>query len=689
MADIPDFDSMSPEEVMAWMESLAKRQGATEGFTTAADLDINEVDPSTIQLDEPGYVPFGEENRRPPQASKPAEPASPAKETPPPLPTFEDEGEQDTETSPTAEIRGMAWLETLAADQGGDFPEIDLSSLSAELDTDEAPQAEAAGTNPVAWLESLSGADEDSSTFDFDDDAFQFQSYEDAEDNYEEYEEDIELEKLEDDTFRDFEAEPDSEPIADFSDIDDPLAAGVDPMAWLESLARRQGAKDEELTIRSVGRGASIPQSEPLPVDDEPETASIDPAAWLESLAADKDDGSEFDLEAATMSDEDIQQALARGVEIPRDEMAAFLDRQLKRQLEGGEIPVGEYDPDAPAEKAELPDWLLESVQPPAELDEEEVPEGISDFSPALLDEIVEPPDIPDLPDWLREDMDVMPELDDIFAAGSAEMVEEPPAPQPSATLDIDTDDPWVVAFDEESESDPNIVPDWYQQNIHDPQRIAQVERQAGSEFSELQEADMEPETELEAGELEPALPDWLNLDDDFEVEPADIPDWLSSEVTVSEVGTVPALADSDIPDWLQSTDTAIDAEDIPDWLRETIDEGQQQVSPPEIAARVEEPAPASSPAPVVPAAATIDAEATLAQARRQISSNNLGGGLIEYESIIRANTALDVVVDDLKKLAEQHNENPAVYRVLGDGYMRQGKLQSALDTYRKALNQL
>jgi Ca-activated chloride channel homolog len=34
---MPDFDSMSPEEMMKWMESLAKRQGAAAGMTTADD----------------------------------------------------------------------------------------------------------------------------------------------------------------------------------------------------------------------------------------------------------------------------------------------------------------------------------------------------------------------------------------------------------------------------------------------------------------------------------------------------------------------------------------------------------------------------------------------------------------------------------------------------------------------------
>ena len=84
MADMPDFDSMSPEEVMAWMESLAKRQGANvEEFTTKADMQIAEIDPDSVVIDEPGYVPFGQEA---PKASKPAAPPAPKPAAPPPPP---------------------------------------------------------------------------------------------------------------------------------------------------------------------------------------------------------------------------------------------------------------------------------------------------------------------------------------------------------------------------------------------------------------------------------------------------------------------------------------------------------------------------------------------------------------------------------------------------------------------------
>lgn len=59
MENMPDFDSMTPEEMMAWMEALAKRQGATEGLTTSADMDVPEIDPNSVEIDEPGYIPYG------------------------------------------------------------------------------------------------------------------------------------------------------------------------------------------------------------------------------------------------------------------------------------------------------------------------------------------------------------------------------------------------------------------------------------------------------------------------------------------------------------------------------------------------------------------------------------------------------------------------------------------------------
>src|SRR2546430_639272 len=76
---------------------------------------------------------------------------------------------------------------------------------------------------------------------------------------------------------------------------DDPLG-GMDPMAWLESLAARQGAKAEELTT-AANLDIPLPPADtvmappPNPGDaknanDDDPLGGMDPMEWLESLAA-------------------------------------------------------------------------------------------------------------------------------------------------------------------------------------------------------------------------------------------------------------------------------------------------------------------------------------------------------------------------------------------------------------------
>ncbi len=777
MADnAPNFDAMTPEEIMAWMETLAKRQGAsTDTLTTDANEDIAEVDPDSVVIDEPGYIPSEGKDRGKkigfgvpikaaspaPATSAPAAPPAPASvaklaspiekssvpaaqvpppaaqppapviKTPPPapaaqLPIFQPEPVTeapdwlanlgiDNELPPepvedepkAAASPSLSWLESLAVDSSSALPEFDLSSLGKELEPTNAVSA-STETNPVNWLESLAQNQDDvtpaapvaSNPVNWLESLAQEQGVQDA--------------------------------PAPASSGDD------DAVNWLESLAKRQGAPSEELTTEAdlnlppmvtpstpsgysdytfdspVPPAKSEPPKQPSPFAAE---APTDPAAWLDSLASQAFETSKPQAAppqpAQEMSDNDIQQALKKGQLVPPDQMEAWMQRQL---TEGASRPEpeelsGDYDPDAPPVKADLPDWLIEQVGDSIPFDEPETPAIPVAQTPALIDTILEPPTVMDMPDWLKDDEPSADELDSIFDTpvpeNWADTVGFPQAtgtpiyePQtPSSDL-IDKNDPWVEALEMEYVQAHGGTKEVTEQ-MPPPQPTAPMP--LISTTTTLQSTSLPPETEVPAGQPA-AVPDWLSsvtgeqaiiTETASPSSDAAMPDWLTMEITEAQ----PASAD--VPDWLHDVD--VEAADIPDWLKQTItsttDEMVVTPTPAPAPAAITPAAPyqapamvpvrSASPAPVPVAAQNIDVAATLQSARTHATSNDLDSSLPHYEMLIRANAALDDVVTDLGKLAEKFKTNPAVHRVLGDTLMRQGKLQAALDTYRKALNQL
>jgi tetratricopeptide (TPR) repeat protein len=766
----PDFDSMSPEELMAWMETLAERQGASEGFTTDKRVEIDEVDPDSVEDSGPGYIPYGmteeqwaekqaEEDaaraarRAAAQSSQPA-PVEPSPELPVAdseefdlpdsaeieseiledvseeftLPQLGTDLEATTDIGPAEDgVEGMAWLESLAAEQAGDFPQMDLSELGQELegleieDTEE-PQSEA---NPMEWLDGL--MQEQGEAFDLptsDDD--QFRAVEEAEPSLSEQ-------------------PPAAQPPAR-------SAEEADPMEWLESLAREEGASTEEfitgagLEIPAEDEGvADLPAVEPIAEESDPlatrelpdfdavdeldredVTDSDDPVAWLDSLAAaqspevsyaadDEEVAEEESEEVAALAadqppvaDDEIVEKLNAAQDISPEEMKDWMDNLLEKGAVRTDVSdyIDEEEDDEVLE-AQIPDWLVEQVGPPPDLtgDAARTEEDIApDFDQLPeMDETAEE----DIPDWLKEEQfesQADMELQSIFAAAEEEDEEAPVEPEPALDTaaeaapdleidpDIDTSDPWVEAFEMErlqGMDDIHTVPDWYAEKL-------QSAEAPGDAAPVLEESQLEPEEALEPGEAEP-VPDWLDtaIDaDDLapadEVAEEDIPDWLRDQVDSDQI-TVAEEAAEDIPDWLQSAGIE-DPESVPDWLMETVADEDVYQAP---AAQAEpqpipqQPAAQVSPAPVP--ASDIDADAALQTARESVGSGDVTGGLLNYETVVRANAHLDAVIADLSQLIgeEAHSQNAAAYRVLGDGLMRQGRLQEALDTYRRALNLL
>ena len=576
----------------------------------------------------------------------------------------------------------LAWLESLAAGQSDDLFNLDLSGVP--VTSNQAPVI-STPDNPMSWLEDLArsqgGGQEPIG---------------------------MTLERFTDD---------DDLPL---SEKIDPFASAVDPVEWLETLAARQGADVDELITPAQ---MNIPMPPANAVEDNLYTpssfdsftrssrsrAEIDndelistPTNFLDSLAREQGygDGGLFgnelppldddEIETADLSMQSIQSALSSGT-VTSDQIQFFLDQQAEHLAQNPDLLVSDDDDEEEKEKVltpEIPDWLR-AMQPV-----DETASGAPTMPLEALFEVEE--DKLSIPEWLREteseaDSD-SEEMMSIFAAEERTPAVSAMSPRPS---DIDPNDPWVEAFDLEHDSGAiNIdqVPEWYEQNVHDAARIAAVERSLAGDDSALEDlvvASLPAEATLPIGAAQ-SVPNWVTW--------VGVAAVSAQAMPVAEPET--PFITRDVPEWLKDIEVP---DDVPSWILETFPQEEEEVfnvfeeapAPPVVVAPV-----AVVPKPVVqaPAPARVDtrppviagfAGETLQTARDQEQGGDIEGSLALYESLIRSNQVIDDVVADLSLLVRSYRAMPAVYRLLGDGLMRQGKLQDALNTYRDALNQL
>ncbi|MCA9893532.1 MAG: hypothetical protein KC615_11150 [Anaerolineae bacterium] len=627
------------ENPIAWIESLARDQGApAEELSTSADMTIER--PSDFTPDGPGYEPYSFETGGKPLVDE---------EDLQPEPYIDEETVADMDMSDPS-----AWLDALASGVSGG------RSGSGVADMDDVEDGEEA-TETISRL----NAGEDVSP--------------------------EEVENFFDAMFK--QAEQYADRDLGF-DEDEDLPSDAIPAEipdWLQ----------EQMNSESLAM--DMPEDEDEP---EGEMSAEQANAMLEQM----------------FGTDEMQAVAVDDFEMPADMMLEEIDDEFVLEDDDGEFVLedsGDFaiDEDLDLSSEDIPDWLTEEI---------------GDDEAVLADIFATDGDAAD-------DEPLMVDV----ASGVAASVE---------AISMDSDDNWVEAF--EVEADPTrqqelaawyaqsmgedvaasapvmqtaelplernlplgqaeLVPDWLAGEIAGDVAVASAAVADVAEFDdiELDDEDLaatEPFTLEEGDYVEQDLPDWLS--DTGPV--SDIPDWLQTDA-------VEAVEDEDLPDWL-NVDAEVDVEDIPDWLRETMDEeeeaqaitlepvAEEQTFTDEAPEIEEEPIPAPavqpqpqpalvpvqqprSPAPVPVAATQVNVAAMLENARSKVSSGAVDDSLHDYETVIRANTALDEVVNDLKKLSEDKDQkkNTAVYRVLGDGLMRQGKLQDALETYRKALKML
>lgn len=704
--EFPDFENMSFEEQMAWLESLARRQGAGDDqLTTAADLDVPL--PIDAEIDEPGYVPFEgsrsarEMKQQQSGAGSPAAHESEERIYTDRQPIVDDEHSDMPDDSASEDP--MQWLDSLAAQPESDdlaagFPAMDSGEGQATFeelddlldlepdeafaqfddddDLDEAAQDNDAGdiqtpayetvempsgsgdddplggVDPMLWLESLAarqGANlsELTTTADLDiadvppdavidepgyipfegsrsareaAQATQVEGMPEVGERFDqpldfgEEADELSAQLAQDDIHIDYEDTGDTDVHAeDLSEAFGELTDEDESMTWLESLAKRQGARDEELLTEADRDVPELPgdtlvdepgyvEYAPLSIlppetapgdlsDRDEELAGLvvfeDDAAdeglsWLADLASEPDqDVADFlafeddtpdeyadagddrgyvreapvaamqhDDLLAGMSDEDIAIAQAQGTLTPEQELA-WLKRQARALAETREAEqVMEGNLDVPpAEPGDIPDWL-EDVRKTAEQEMQLAADAVLDDSE--IEEV-------ELPDWLQEadeSFDVSEQEGDEFVEvaldGDVESLwGDDAAEHVEPELDQLIPDSELAAF-----INGDFVPD-------EPDALAEA---LDEEYERLQSGDdAEPEwytaavakiAEEAAGMADVDAESPHEIIDErmlAEPEPIDAPGWLTDEVD-DENEAVADLMDADMPDWLRET---------------------------------------------------------------------------------------------------------------------------------------
>ena len=391
-----------------------------------------------------------------------------------------------------------------------------------------------------------------------------------------------------------------------------------DAMAWLESLAAKQGAKEEELLTKPENRSEEMPEW--LRVADEKPSASFTPEPspeWKETLPLEPlppPAGEVVAHEPALSEGPPLPTSPAEGTEQPDKievDTSAWLDSITAKQEIGSEELLTNPD-----ERSETPpEWIQKTTQEPIVQEEafaiETPQEDISittwlsklDVEEALdkgqpAPEMTQPTtaSVNDLPDWLKE-------------------LEKPIVP-------------------EETPKPAEDLPDWLRQ----PVQPADLEATAKPEAELASERDMSAwidETIPASGPPAPTTPgEWVQMDG----KPTPGPNLETIAVPAKFAGETP--------------------------LQRRVLGGTGMLAN-------------------VP---TQDKDAEfLAAAQAALDANQLNEAMQAYTKLIKKNRLLDEVIHDLREAIYRFPVDIIVWQTLGDASMRANRLQDALDAYTKA----
>jgi len=203
--------------------------------------------------------------------------------------------------------------------------------------------------------------------------------------------------------------------------------------------------------------------------------------------------------------------------------------------------------------------------------------------------------------------------------------------------------------------------------------------------LQQIQEGELEAEAMEEEEQLEAELSETLRAAVvEAEVEPED---HVELDIPPDEPSLVEDVLDEVWDDTLSTTEepiVVVETEPEPEKASEQLEE-PEEADIDEVEAALEREALDAVEIAELPKAA----EGKLQMARQNAEAGNWSQALTIYEGMVGSSELLDKVIDDLEVNIRSHPEDTAIYQLLGDAYMKDGRLPSALKTYRKALAKL
>jgi hypothetical protein len=496
---------------------------------------------------------------------------------------------------------------------------------------------------------------------------------------------------------------------------DDPDEA----IAWLESLAAKQGARLEELpTVESQTATAfQVEEFKDINGLDDVDAGEIpeDPdeaMAWLEMLAA---------KEVANVDDAETEEPAEDGESVAvsaseSEEVEESVTSPLSADLEEA------LDASLPDDIDQALGWLEELTTPSNDSAEFEE----SSESPVVIEEVPTPAVAHNVDEALAgaellfagsEDQDESNEVeslraptpeddDDEAMAWLEQLAARQGAPlEELTTIDEETDaadlEELLLSEIVQAGEESTELPVAEFQSLDEPNDSGSVtpEPEIQIEIETAATDQLLESTELDQELLSPSIEaEVITISEMVEPEASELPMQTHEpgELAFDEQDELEVAADDDVPSgdlaWLDTLG-AVDAEG---WLEaeEAVDadnaepvsqlvESGDELFPEQTAPQVSEEPTLVNITPDGPGAEA------LVEARQAMEQGEVVESLTKYAVLVEQGENLSFVINDLELLREQREPELVLQRLLGDAYARNGQLRKAIESYREALANL